>query len=71
MADKVELNFLARKNDEIFAGMKSYRGDMMMLTTMMSRVEGIMSSLLVELRARHFLDWVDERPVPAAGRVQP
>ena len=71
MGDKVELNFLARKNDEIFAEMKSYRGDIMVLPTMMSRVEGIMSSLLVELRARHFLDWVDERPVPAAGRVQP
>ena len=53
MADDVDLNFIARRLDQMGNDMANMRDDMIVVTAMLSRVESAVTSLVQEMRATH------------------
>ena len=53
MPEQVDLNFIARRLDQLGVDVANMRDDIMVLTAMVTRVEGSVSSLVQEMRATH------------------
>jgi outer membrane murein-binding lipoprotein Lpp len=53
MAEKVDLNFIARRIDQLGNDVGNMRDDMTVLTAMVSRLEASVTSLVQEMRATH------------------
>jgi hypothetical protein len=53
MAGQVDCNFIARRLDQLGNDVANMRDDMVVLTDMVSRVEGSVTSLVQEMRATH------------------
>jgi len=53
MAEQVDLNFIARRLDQLGNDVANVRDDIVVLTAMVSRVESSVTSLVQEMRATH------------------
>jgi hypothetical protein len=53
MAEQVDLNFIARRLEQMGIDMANMRDDITVLTAMVSRVESSFTSLVHEMRAPH------------------
>ena len=53
MAEQVDLNFIARRLDQVGNDVANMRDDMVVLTAMVTRLEGSLTSLVQEMRATH------------------
>jgi hypothetical protein len=53
MAEQVDFNFIARRLDHLGNDVANIRDDIVVLTAMVSRLEGSVTSLVQEMRATH------------------
>jgi hypothetical protein len=53
MAERVDLNFMAKRLDQMSNDVSNMRDDVTVLTAMVSRLEASVTSLVQELRATH------------------
>ena len=53
MAEQVDLNFIARRLDQLGNDVANVRDDIVVLTAMVSRVESSVTPLVQEMRATH------------------
>jgi hypothetical protein len=53
MAEQVDLNFIARRLDQLGNDVANMRDDIVVLTAMVSRLEASVTSLVQEMRATH------------------
>ena len=53
MAEQVDLNFIARRLDQLGNDVANMRDDIVVLTAMVSRLETSVTSLVQEMRATH------------------
>jgi outer membrane murein-binding lipoprotein Lpp len=53
MAERVDLNFIAKRLDQLGNDVSNMRDDMTVLTAMVSRLEASVTSLVQEMRATH------------------
>jgi hypothetical protein len=53
MAERIDLNFTAKRLDQLGNDVGNMRDDMTVLTAMVSRLEASVTSLVQEMRATH------------------
>jgi outer membrane murein-binding lipoprotein Lpp len=53
MAEQIDLNFIARRLDQLSTDVANVRDDMTVLTAMVARLESSVGSLVQEMRATH------------------
>ena len=61
MAEQVDLNFIARRLDQLGNDVANVRDDIVVLTAMVSRAESSVTSLVQEMRATHSQARFDNR----------
>jgi len=66
MAEQVDLNFIARRLDQLGNDVANMRDDIVVLTAMVSRLEASVTSLVQEMRARfdNRLRKLESEPTP-------
>jgi outer membrane murein-binding lipoprotein Lpp len=53
MVEQIDLNFIARRLDQLSTDVANVRDDMTVLTAMVARLESSVGSLVQEMRATH------------------